>query len=810
MITRFTAAALAAAALYCNSTEVANAAAAPRFQVLHHERMAPLALDHRAGNNGAGQAGGRAARLRFHALGRDFDLGLEPNDRLLANLDVGAQLELSTLELYRGALEGQPGTWARVNVWNGDVYALIYDGTELYAIEPAARLRGRLLDGDDPDGDSVALRLSDVQDDLRDDVVDSAAAATTSYTALVGELQAATASAGPARRLDLAMIADVEFTAKNPDAQAELLLRANYVDGIYSEQLGLQINVSMTEIHTHEPDAFSSSDPKTLLASLSSYRASSPALRAQSLVHLYTGRELDSDVVGIAYLDGVCDPANGAGLTQGSSSVFHDALITAHEIGHNLGARHDAEAGSPCASTPATYLMAARLSGSDQFSQCSVQHMAPVIAGAACLGQAYAGDVRVSVSTAEGVLLGDDTQARVTLDNLATEANANVVVTLLPSYGAQIVDVASAAGYDCAVTDGQMRCAIGTLAGGAHEFIDITLTAVHTGVASLQATAFASNDSNPANNTAVAALRVDPAVVLTASVQPAAIALGPDDSAAVTIAVSNDSALDASDVGVDVSSPFELADLGGVGASCERLAGAAPRYRCTLGALRSHEAVALHGTVHSPAEIATGQVLSGLLSATASASEALARAGTNSASAVVQAYSAIVDLESAVMSAPARLDAGARAHVVVELHSLGPDAAPQAQLEIAFPSQLAVAAATDDHGACALAGNAVRCELDSLRSGEVVEVDVEIVAAAQAGDYRWTVSASHAGLDPNAANDGAEEALQVSAQVTTAHPAASGGSGGGGGGASWLLLAVAAGALTRRRAAGPRAQSRPH
>ena len=303
----------------------------------------------------------------------------------------------------------------------------------------------------------------------------------------------------------------------------------------------MQINVSVTETHTHEPDAFSATDPQTLLSSLGSYRASSPALRAQALVHLYTGRELDGNVVGIAYLDGVCDPSNGVGLTQASSSVFHDALITAHEIGHNLGARHDAEAGSPCATTPATYLMAAQLSGSDQFSQCSLQHMAPVIAAASCLGRAYAGDVRVRVNAAASVLLGDDTSVHLDLDNLGDEANSNVVVTLLPSYGVQIVDASSAAGHACAVSDGQLRCALGAFAAGAHDDIEVSMNAVHTGVASLQATAYASNDTNPANNLAVAALQVDPAVVLTAAVQPDAIALGPDAAAAVTVTLANES-----------------------------------------------------------------------------------------------------------------------------------------------------------------------------------------------------------------------------------------------------------------------------
>ena len=203
MITRFTAAAIAAAALYCNTISVANAAAPDHFRILHHERMNGLALERRAGANGAGHAAAPAARLRFRALGHDFDLGLTPNDRLLANLDDGARAQAGALELYRGALDGQPGTWARVSVWNGQLYALIYDGAELYAVEPAARLRGRLADGDETSAESVAFRLSDVQEDLHDDAI-APAGGTAGYAAMVGALQAATAEIGPDRRLDLA------------------------------------------------------------------------------------------------------------------------------------------------------------------------------------------------------------------------------------------------------------------------------------------------------------------------------------------------------------------------------------------------------------------------------------------------------------------------------------------------------------------------------------------------------------------------------------------------------------------------------
>ena len=60
------------------------------------------------------------------------------------------------------------------------------------------------------------------------------------------------------------------------------------------------------------------------------------------------------------------------------------ALIAAHEMGHHFGAPHDGEAGA-CRSTPQTFLLAPRLSQSDQFSACGVQQIQPAITTATCL-----------------------------------------------------------------------------------------------------------------------------------------------------------------------------------------------------------------------------------------------------------------------------------------------------------------------------------------------------------------------------------------------------------------------------------------
>ncbi|MEP2651268.1 MAG: putative Ig domain-containing protein, partial [Paraglaciecola sp.] len=61
------------------------------------------------------------------------------------------------------------------------------------------------------------------------------------------------------------------------------------------------------------------------------------------------------------------------------------SLIAAHEFGHNFSAPHDNENGSACAAAPGTYLMNPTINGNDQFSDCSLSIIQPIVDGASCI-----------------------------------------------------------------------------------------------------------------------------------------------------------------------------------------------------------------------------------------------------------------------------------------------------------------------------------------------------------------------------------------------------------------------------------------
>jgi hypothetical protein len=170
----------------------------------------------------------------------------------------------------------------------------------------------------------------------------------------------------------------------------------NQIDGIYQSELGVTLHVAGTVVFTTSADPFSNTtDPVALLQEFSSYRAAaSGVVRTAGLAHLFTNREIDSNVIGIAWLGTLCNSYYGTGLSQDFTSDNKSlVLLTAHEIGHNFNAPHDNQSGSVCGSTSFGYIMNPWVSTSLalQFSSCSKNQISPEIAGASCLSTVTGG-----------------------------------------------------------------------------------------------------------------------------------------------------------------------------------------------------------------------------------------------------------------------------------------------------------------------------------------------------------------------------------------------------------------------------------
>lgn len=318
--------------------------------------------------------------VSFDALGQHFALQLESNDQLIANLPKAQKRRLAAIQIYRGSVVGVANSWVRLTQSGERLSGMIWDGVEMYVIDSADEIAEALrTTPSGVDSHPVIYRLADAKFDGQC-ALDPIATPLNDYQGLVGHLQELLAAT---RQLNFAVVADAQFVQTNSDPRGAIVARMNVVDGIFSEQVGVHLNVSEIRLLTNN-GSLTATNPGTLLNQLSAFAGGS-GFTNPGLTHLFTGRDLDGSVIGIAYLSSLCSARFGVGLSETRGTGTVGALTVAHEVGHNFGAPHDNQGGSPCASTPGTFLMNPFLNGSDQFSQCSLTQIQPNVANATCL-----------------------------------------------------------------------------------------------------------------------------------------------------------------------------------------------------------------------------------------------------------------------------------------------------------------------------------------------------------------------------------------------------------------------------------------
>ncbi len=502
----------------------AHAADPHDFRVLHAEAIVADARDL------APAATGGESRLSFQAYGRQFDLALSSNARLLAHVPESRKASLQRYPIYKGAIAGQPGSWVRLTRIGDELHGAFWDGTDLYAVSPAREIAPYALQSlDASGGEPVVYRLKDTESVLdkafcatapRDGVQGAAAHsdaaagsdAATGYEKLVGELrrQFATSAALAVEQIEIAFIADFEFRNRFPsDTEGAMLARTNIIDGIFDGQVGVAIVPDFT-VFTDANDPFTSSDASALLNEVGSYRQSTPAIRARGLAHLMTGRALDGNTAGVAFIDELCSGFAGSGLSQNTGNTMTSALIAAHEIGHNFGAPHDAESGSPCAGTPGTFLMNPQINGSSTFSQCSLDQMRPSVNAASCITPVATADAGLTVPAGTiNAFNGAPFDVALDVSSLGTSTVTGVVLTASPAANLA-VEAATVPQATCSIgANAVVTCNLGTLPSTASRRITLRLRGTALGAAPVSVNLAATNDQNAQNDNGTVQISVN-------------------------------------------------------------------------------------------------------------------------------------------------------------------------------------------------------------------------------------------------------------------------------------------------------------
>ena len=492
--------------------------------------------------------------LSFDALGRNFELQLSPNGSLL---DAARSVAGGTVVPYRGQLAGNEDSWVRVVIADGVPSGLIWDGKELLAIErPGDNLAGAAT--------AIIYRLADAfvaPGSMTCGAGGKPISGDAVYKALAAELSATAARAPIGSQIDIGAVGDALFaTIHGANAHQAILERLNNVDGIFSNELGITINVPLVQVFADSGSAlypFSTSDlALTLLEELAAYRDGEPNQHVNGLTHLWTGKDVkgsddNSSTVGIAYTGALCDRLFGVGLSEGRNRSF-DSLIAAHEIGHNFGAPHDGE--SPCADVTGDFIMAASLNGSKQFSQCSLDQMADDIARAevqGCITPLPGVDISFgSTDSTPSVLLGDSATVTFDIINTGLFQATNVMADFTVPANISL-DSARASMGQCTHGGGMVSCAIGDVLGTANATVTLTMHTVAVGSGTFDASVTADVDDDPTNNRSSVTLTVRPAVNLSVT-PPSAQRIDVGQSIGLTAVLENTAGLDATGVTLSI------------------------------------------------------------------------------------------------------------------------------------------------------------------------------------------------------------------------------------------------------------------
>ncbi|MDT8408302.1 MAG: M12 family metallo-peptidase [Wenzhouxiangellaceae bacterium] len=357
----------------------ASALAGKKPAINHFDRI-DLAAPMPAGENVLG----------LRAFGNNWRLRLNDNRKLFGRLNADAvrALRAGDDRFFAGSIDGIDGSWVRLNWIDGAWSGGFYDGTELYLVDRRGSLElpaGRSA----APGQLIAYRFSDLElgDVIGHEPLIAAPArpATSQYGGFIDHLREV-AQAGEALFLmPITVVTDANFGATFGASTASTVAgRTNFIDGIYSSQLGTGI----TLFH-HEPltgnGTLTATDAQDLLEQFGDFMRSGAgsAIPFQGLAHLFTSRTRDGNTAGIAYLGALCNSSFGFGVDWNLSNETTNSLVYAHEVGHNFNAPHDGF--GACANETFEGIMNPSINGSQQFSACSLQEMGNEVATAGCL-----------------------------------------------------------------------------------------------------------------------------------------------------------------------------------------------------------------------------------------------------------------------------------------------------------------------------------------------------------------------------------------------------------------------------------------
>ncbi len=426
--------------------------------------------------------------MTVNAMGREFVLELEVNELFNQNLQVewrgGKPQSENGYIFYKGTVKGIDGSWVRLTVNDGDITGTIRTPEEIYTIEPKRNLVKSMSAKSNKE--MVMYRMSEVgtglpkgfcgvegEEDEGHFEVEAAQESVKEFNKMVAEMRAmedvtVMASTG-IKELKIGVAADYEYYQKHgAGSSAKIQSLFNQIDGIYREELGIALNLTKITVFADPADPFSdTTDSYALLVEAGNYFAGSSDFTDNGINQFMSGKNLDGSTIGLAYVNTVCYSTKKyrVSLVQSYESFASAQLIvSAHEMGHNLGATHDTAADG-------MHIMWPSNSSSIEltFSERSKAEITPNLTKSCFTATA---DIKVDLE----VQASDGTaEFTATVTNKTESEVAGTTLTVdMPSH-LDFVEGSEGA-YSCTEILGQLSCDLGTMQGTAVEKITFTAT----------------------------------------------------------------------------------------------------------------------------------------------------------------------------------------------------------------------------------------------------------------------------------------------------------------------------------------------
>ena len=243
---------------------------------------------------------------------------------------------------YRGIVQGEPLSRVSATLMDGQLWAVVaQESGQVWYIQPLSKLAV----GGAPKTNHVVYRGEDLApvegvcgtDDIPQPLGN------------LGEGLGGDPTAGTGlQTTDIAFDADREFFLLNgssvPATVADIENVMFKLENVYERDTDITYEITVMVIRTSEPDPYSSTAPFTLLTQFrNTWNTAPESSIRRDVAQLFTGKNLNGSVVGIAWVGTVCNVgAFGYSLVQSRFSFNSDirAGLSAHELGHNWNALH--------------------------------------------------------------------------------------------------------------------------------------------------------------------------------------------------------------------------------------------------------------------------------------------------------------------------------------------------------------------------------------------------------------------------------------------------------------------------------------